>query len=59
MPRLGDFDAWLEGGLILDTGDPTVEAWLDGAPVYSTTPTAAPPEPPQSGRRRVAVAFID
>ena len=45
-------------GLFLDAGDPTVEAWRDGAPVFSTTPESVPPEPPQSGRRRVAVAFI-
>jgi hypothetical protein len=44
---------------VLDTGEPTVEAWLDGAPVFSTTPEAAPPEPPPSGRRRVAVAFVE
>jgi len=43
---------------VLDTGEPTVEAWLDGAPVFSTTPEAAPPEPPATGRRRVAVAFV-
>jgi len=54
-----DFDFWLDGGPVLDTGDPTVEAWLDGAPVLSTMPEAGPPEPPQSGRRRVAVAFVD
>ena len=59
MSSPGDFVVWLDGGLVLDTGEPTVEAWLDGAPVLSTTPESVPPEPPQTGRRRVAVAFID
>ena len=53
-----DFDAWLDGGAVLDTGEPTVDAWLDGAPVFSTTPEPAPPEPPTGARRRGAVAFI-
>ena len=53
-----DFEAWLDGGPVLDTGDPTVEAWLDGAPVYSTMPESMPPEPPPVGRSRVAVAFV-
>lgn len=54
-----NFDGWLEDVLVLDTGEPTVEAWLDGAPVTSTAPESAPPEPPPSGRRRVAVAFVE
>jgi hypothetical protein len=53
-----DFDAWLERGPVLDTGEPAVEAWPDGAPVFSTTPESTPPEPPAEGRRRVAVAFV-
>jgi hypothetical protein len=35
------------------------DAWLDGAPVLSTTSECMPPEPPTGGRRRVAVAVID
>lgn len=54
-----DFDAWVTGGLVLDTGDLAVEAWLDGAPVFPTAAESAPPEPPVPGRRRVAAAFID
>jgi hypothetical protein len=52
-----DFDAWVDGGLVLDEGEPAVEAWLDGAPILSTAPEEAP-EPGTTGRRRVALAFI-
>jgi hypothetical protein len=53
-----DFDAWVDGGPVLDAGEPAVEAWLDGAPVLSTAPEDAP-EPDTAARRRVAAAFID
>jgi hypothetical protein len=53
-----NFDAWVDRGLVLDTGEPAAEAWLDGAPVLSTAPEDAP-EPSTAARRRVTVAFID